>query len=111
MPKSLVGRVKNERFAFFWLLIGGSIGNILLALYAINAWPLFVPSAALSLLVAAPMVGKLKRPKIWLNADLLVTLISLVLPEVYYPVAGANPGIFLPGILIVLGCVLGIMDW
>jgi hypothetical protein len=111
MPKSLVGKVKNKNFAFFWLLIGGGIGNILLLLYSTSAWPLLVPPAVLSIIIALTMMDKLKRPKIPLAIDLFLTSILLILLIPFFGSSQIQPAIFLPGILIVLGCVLGIMNW
>ena len=111
MPKSIVGRVENQKFAFFWLLIGGSIGNVILVLYSIEVWPVFLPQAILSVLMAIAMMGKKKRPKVWLGADLVFTLVLSVLLLSSYGAAGINFGIFLPNLLILSGCVLGIMNW
>jgi len=107
MVKSIVGKVKNKKFAFFWLLIGGSIGNIFLILYSPDVWPIFLPSVILSILIAAMIADKKQRPKIWLGIDLLITLIPSILTV---PLA-SEFAIFLPGALIIFGCVLGIMDW
>ena len=103
MPKSLVGKVKNKKFAFFWLLIGGSIGNILLILYSSNTWPIFLPSAIVSILIAIKIADKTQRPKIWLGIDLLLGFIPLISLG---PVLGN-----LPDVLIIFGCILGIMSW
>src|ERR1700733_10152670 len=111
MSKSLVGKVKNKNFAFFWLLIGGSLGNILITILAPAAWIIFLPPAILSILIAIIMSNKTKRPKFWLALDILLTIVLFI---VVVPVNGSsqiNLGVFLPGLLIILGCVLGIMNW
>ena len=110
MAKSLVGRVENQKFAFFWLLIGGSIGNMLLILYSPKALLLFSPSIILSLLLAAVMANRKQRFKIGLWADLLLTLPLLL---VLLPFLGSaiNPWMLLPDFLVGFGCVLGIMNW
>lgn len=107
MPKSLVGRVKNGKFAFFWMLIGGSIANILIVLRSPNAWLLFLPSAVLSILIAIAMADKTRRPKMLLVTDLLITsiLLGAAFGQTY------QLAILLPDALIIFGCVLGIMDW
>ncbi|MFI5412388.1 MAG: hypothetical protein ACHQX1_00675, partial [Candidatus Micrarchaeales archaeon] len=64
--KSIVGKVENKKFAFFWLLIGGGAGNILLVLYSLNVWPVFLPSVILSILIAVMIADKKQRPKLWL---------------------------------------------
>lgn len=111
MPRSLVGRVKNKKFAFFWLLIGGSIGNLLLILYSLDVWLILLPSSALSILMAIMMADRAQRPKTWLAIDLLVTFILLILLVPFLGTASIKLGAFLPGTLIILGCILGIMDW
>ncbi len=110
MARSLVGKVRNEKFAFFWLLIGGSIGNILLILHFLALWLVFLPSAILSILIAIAILGKTRRPKIWLGADLLLTIILLII-LVWSLGANQISLSFLPDVLLVLGCVLGIMNW
>jgi hypothetical protein len=108
MPKSLVGKVKNKKFAFFWLLIGGGMGDILFVLYSLDVWPMLLPSAILSVLIAVTAANKTLRPKIWLWVDLLLAAV----PVVYYVLFPSMPwAIFLPNALIIFGCVLGIMDW
>jgi hypothetical protein len=113
MPKSLVGKVKNKRFAFFWLLIGGSTGNVLMALRSLEVWPwpMLLPSAILSILIAMAIADKTKRPKIWLGIDLLLTSILLMLLVPFFGAAEIKVAISLPGILIIFGCILGIIDW
>ncbi|MGD0728773.1 MAG: hypothetical protein ABR981_01720 [Candidatus Micrarchaeaceae archaeon] len=111
MPKSLVGRVKNKNFAFFWLLIGGSIGNILLTFYSISAWMMLLPSAVLSILIAILMMDKTKRPKIWLGIDLILTCILLIFLVPFLGTSRIELASFLPGVLIILGCIIGIMNW
>ena len=111
MPKTLVGKVKNEKFAYFWLLIGGGMGNILLLLYSLNSWPLFLPPAILSILITVTAVNKLKRFKIGLAIDLLLTcgLLVLFVPAFGTPLKELTAS--LPGALIILGCILGICNW
>jgi hypothetical protein len=113
MPKSLVGKVKNKRFAFFWLLIGGSIGNILLILLSQHnwPWPILLPPAILSILIGMAIADKTQRPKIWLGIDLLMTSILLMLIVSFFGAVEIKLAISLPGILILFGCILGIMDW
>lgn len=111
MPKTLVGTVENRKFAFFWLLIGGSIGNILLILYSPDVWPVFLPSVILSVLITINIADKTERSKIWLGIDLFLTCIALLL---LVPVLGTAPielTILLPDSLIIFGCILGIMNW
>lgn len=109
-PTSIVGKVKNKKFAFFWLLIGGSIGNILMAFFILYNWRVlqiaFLPSAILSMLIAIEMADGAQRPKVWLGADLLLTAIILMLDLKLFALGTA-----LPSILIIFGCILGIMDW
>ena len=107
MPRSLVGRVKNREFAYFWLLIGGSIGSIIMLFASPYDWQVFLFPSALSISMAIAIANKKKRPKIWLGMDLLLTSVLLVL---LVP-PGTNLAAFLPGGLIILGCILGIMDW
>lgn len=108
-PKSIVGVVKNKKFAYFWILIGGSIGNLIITFYSFDVWPIFLPPAILSILLMAIVADGKRRPRIWLAGDLVLTtalLLSLI------PFAGeASPGIFLPGALIIFGCILGVMNW
>jgi hypothetical protein len=111
MSKSLVGRVENQKFAFFWLLIGGGIVNILIILRSPASWPIFLPSTILSLLMTMTMVHKKKRPKVWLGIDLLLTFISLIFGVSFFGMTGIDLAVFLSGILIIFGCILGIMDW
>jgi hypothetical protein len=111
MAKSLVGKMKNQSFAFFWLLIGGGIANLLLLLGAHAFWLVFLPPAILSLVIAVAIVNRKQRPKIWLGLDLLLTFILLIF---FVPPFLTNPirlAISLPGILIILGCILAIMNW
>lgn len=110
MAKSLVGRVKNEKFAFFWLLIGGSIGNIFLIIHAHDTWPVFLPSIILSISIALAMVGKTKRFKVGLGVDLLLTLPFLLVVLPFLGIA-INLWALLPDILIIFGCILGVMNW
>jgi hypothetical protein len=111
MSKTLVGKVKNEKFAFFWLLIGGSLGNILIVLFSLDVWPVFLPCAIMSILIAMIMFDKLKRPKILLGIDLLLSAIPFILIVTSLVGAQIELAAFLPGALIIFGCVLGIMDW
>ncbi len=111
MPKSLVGRVKNKKFAYFWLLIGGSVGNILFMLHNLNTWPIFLPTVVLSLLIAVAVGEKLKRPKLLLGIDLVITLVLLALFVPHFGTFLREITILLPGALIVLGCILGICNW
>jgi hypothetical protein len=111
MAKGLVGKVKNEKFAYFWLLIGGAIGSILMLFYSVNYWPLFLPPAILSVLIAVASMNRVKRFKIGLVVDLILTfgLLMIFVPSVGTPLAELAAS--LPGALIVLGCILGICDW
>jgi hypothetical protein len=111
MPKTLVGKVQNKKFAYFWLLIGGSLGNIIFIMYSPSAWPIFLPTALLSVLVMAIVADSLKRPKIWLGLDIGLTigLLSFFIP--YFGSATREVTILLPAALIVFGCVLGICNW
>ncbi len=111
MPRSLVGRVKNEKFAFFWLLIGGSIANFFPIFYSFHTWPLLLPPAILSILVAISMIGKKKRPKVLLAIDLVVSLSLLVLLALTSRTSLGELTLLLPDCMIVLGCVLGLMNW
>jgi hypothetical protein len=111
MPKTLVGKVKNNKFAYFWLLIGGSVGNILFILHNLNTWPIFLPPAILSLLIAVAVGDKLKRPKLLLAMDLIITVVLLALFVPYFGTTLREITILLPGALIVLGCILGICNW
>jgi hypothetical protein len=112
MPKTLVGRVKNDKFAFFWLLMGGSLGNILFSAYSPQlAITIFLPPAILSVLIAVAIAGKTHRPKIWLGIDLIVTFITLLLIESLSGSYAVRMAISIPNLLITLGCILGIMDW
>lgn len=111
MPKSLVGRVKNSKFAFFWLLIGGSIGDIILAVDAPYLSPVLLPPAALSLLMALIIADKMHRPRVWMGIDLLLTLILAMVLVPLLGTAGINSAIFLPDALIIFSCILGIMKW
>lgn len=110
MPKSLVGRVKNKKFAFFWFLIGGGIGNLLITLYSPEVWPMLLPPAILSILIAITAAGDKRRPKFRLGIDLLLT-VFLLMALVSLFGAQVRFGIFLPSVLIIFGCILGIMDW
>lgn len=111
MPKSLVGKVKNKNFAFFWLLIGGSIGNILPILYSLNVWPIFLPSAILSILMAIIIADRKQRPKFWLGIDLLLALVPLVMFAPSFLMVPMELAILLPSAMIIFGCILGIMNW
>lgn len=110
MSKSLVGNVKNKKFTFLWLLIGGSMGNILLMLYAPYLWPIFLPSAVLSVSIAISKFDNVKRPKIWLAVDLILT-IALIIAVLFYGRFPIEFGTLLPDALIIFGCILGIMNW
>jgi len=110
MSKSLVGRVKNKNFAFFWLLIGGSIGNLLLILYSLSIWEIFLPSALLSVLIAMAVADKTHRPRLWLGTDLLLSFILLIF-FVHFFWAKIRLALLPPTILIILGCIIGIMNW
>jgi hypothetical protein len=71
--------------------------------------PILVPPAILSILIALIMADDKKRPKLWLGVDLLLTsLLFLLLGQ--WPI-GIQVALSLPGALILLGCILGIMDW
>jgi hypothetical protein len=107
MAKSIVGKIENKKFAFFWLLIGGSIGNIILLLYSPELWPIFLPSVALSLLIVVMIANRKSRPKIWLGADLLAAFVPLMFSLSFT----LKLAIFLPSALIIFGCFLGIMNW
>ena len=111
MTKSLVGKIKNKKFAFFWLLIGGSLGNVLLIIHSPSLWRTFLPSAALSILMAIAIMDNTNRPKLWLAIDTLLAAIPLILLVPYFGAPQTNPAILLPSALIILGCILGIMDW
>ncbi|MDE1861261.1 MAG: hypothetical protein KGH72_06125 [Candidatus Micrarchaeota archaeon] len=111
MPKSLVGTVKNKRFAFFWLLVGGSIGNLLTLPYVPNLWPILLPPTILSIVMAIAMAGTVKRPRIWLSIDLILTAFLLLF---FLPPTGSvatSLAIWLPDLLIIFGCILGVMKW
>lgn len=111
MPKTLVGKVKNERFAYFWLLIGGGLGNIILLLYSASLWPLFLPPAIASILIPLTVAGKLKRYKIPLAIDLLLTLGLLIIFVPSFGTVATELTASLPGALIIFGCILGICNW
>ena len=111
MPKTLVGKMQNKKFAYFWLLIGGSLGNLSLILYSPNAWPLFLPPAVLSLLLVIAIADSKKRPKMLLGIDAFLTcalLISL-LPPLGSTLKEIT--VLLPAAMLVFGCILGIMNW
>ncbi len=105
--KSIVGKVRNDKFAFFWLLIGGSVGDIVLILYSLNLWLILLPSLILTLLIAVAMADKKQRPKRLLGIDILGT----IAPAIVVVSSVSQLAIFLPSALIIFGCVLGIMDW
>ena len=106
--KSIVGKVENKKFAFFWLLIGGSVGNITLILYSfLSALPIFLPSVILSMIIALAIADKKQRPRIWLGIDLIATLV----PMIIFAASVSQLAIFLPSALVIFGCVLGIMKW
>lgn len=111
MPKTLVGKVQNKKFAYFWLLIGGSLGNIIFLLYSPSAWPIFLPPAVLSVVIMASVAEELKRPKMWLGMDLIMTLLLLLFFVPSFGSALREITILLPGLLIIFGCMLGICNW
>lgn len=108
---SIVGKVKNKNFAFFWLLIGGGLGNILMILYSLDIWLIFLPSAILSILMAMAVADKKQRPKLWLGIDMVVTFILSITLLLFLGAIQIKLAIFLPNLLIMLGCILGIMNW
>jgi hypothetical protein len=111
MPKTLVGKVKNERFAFFWLLIGGSIGDLFPAIYAPGVWQLFLPPAILSLVIAMVMFGNKRRPKILLGADLLISIALLALLVLSFGTSPRELPALIPDAMIIFGCILGVCNW
>ena len=111
MPKSLVGRVKNRKFAYFWLLIGGSIGNILFIMYNPSSWLVFLPPAVLSILLMIAVADSMKRPRLFIGIDLLLTLALLVFLTPHFGTTLRELAALLPEALIIFGCILGVMKW
>ena len=108
-PDVFVGKIPNNRFAFFWMLLGGSLGNAVIILYAPWIWPLFAGSVLLSLLIVAAIAYGKTRPKLWLALDLVVTVVPSAL--IILDGATLKAAIYVPSALVAFGCVLGACDW
>ena len=111
MPRTLVGKLMNRQFAFFWLLIGGGIADIILVAFSLRLWQIFLPIAILSIVLMLAVRDIKKRPKIWLGLDLLLTVVLSVLFVMSFGSSLRRLTLLLPNALIILGCVLGIMNW
>ena len=118
MPKSLVGKVKNSKFAFFWLLFGGGIGNLLIGIYSninqlgiASVFLVLLPSIVLSIFMVFAIANKLHRPKLWLGIDFILALLPVILIVRYLLAYPAKFGILFPDLMMIFGCILGIMDW
>jgi hypothetical protein len=102
----LVGKVLNEKFAYFWLLIGGGLGNMMMIAFLPAYWPYFLPPAVFSILISATEAGKLKRHRV---RYLICMALTCAIMVIAIPFAGYV--LALPSALIILGCILGIGNW